>query len=300
VLALSSAAFAADVPVVRKAPPPPPPAVSAFDIAFGGAIASDYNFRGISQSDRGPSVFAYFEPRFNVTPNVQLYAGIAGYSTKLPTDPAAEIDLYAGVRPTFGPLALDLGLLYYWYPRETQQFCGDLLCSFLTPTPTPLPFTVSDTDFLEFYGKATYTFNDVVAVGAALYYAYDWLGSGADGTFVSGNIKLTAPGTLLPAGIGAYFSAEVGHYWLGTFDALAPVVAPFDIPDYWTWNLGIGFTYKAITLDLRYYDTDLTRAECFAVTGDPRGITGGSLTSKWCDATFIAKLSFDLTLASLK
>src|SRR6185436_3461162 len=122
-LAFSAApALAADMPA--KAPKVAPAAApSPWDIAFGAAVMNDYNFRGISQSDRGPAAFAYFEPRFNITPDVQLYAGIAGTSVKLATDPSAEIDLYGGIRPTFGPVQFDIGGIYYWYPRETQ-FCG--------------------------------------------------------------------------------------------------------------------------------------------------------------------------------
>ncbi len=58
-----------------------------------------------------PSVAAYFEPRYNINPNLQLYAGISGESISFPNRAAAEIDLYGGIRPTFGPLALDFGYL---------------------------------------------------------------------------------------------------------------------------------------------------------------------------------------------
>ena len=34
-------------------------------------------FRGITQSNHKPSVSAYFEPRYNVTKDLQLYAGLA-------------------------------------------------------------------------------------------------------------------------------------------------------------------------------------------------------------------------------
>ena len=36
--------------------------------------------------------------------------------------------------------------------------------------------------------------------------------------------------------------------------------------DYDTWNIGIGFTYKVFTLDLRYSDTDLSKGNCNAFT----------------------------------
>ena len=121
VAALASSAgpvLAADMIVKARPVAAPPPSI--WDIAFGAAVMSDYNFRGISQSDRGASVNAYFEPRLNINPNLQLYAGISGYSVKLATDPAAEIDLYGGIRPTFGPVALDFGAMYYYYPEGAR------------------------------------------------------------------------------------------------------------------------------------------------------------------------------------
>ena len=93
------------------APPPP-----AWDLAFGSAIASDYVFRGITQSNHKPSVAAYFEPRYNINKDLQLYAGIGGASICFPNRAAAEVDFYAGIRPTFGKLAFDFGVWYYWYP----------------------------------------------------------------------------------------------------------------------------------------------------------------------------------------
>ena len=104
---VAGSALAADLPAKAKpiAAPPPP----AWDVAFGAAIASDYIFRGITQSAHKPSASAYFELRYNVNPDWQFYAGTAGASIDLPNQAAAEIDFYGGVRPTFGKLALDLG-----------------------------------------------------------------------------------------------------------------------------------------------------------------------------------------------
>lgn len=304
IAAATGPAFAADLgKMVVKAPPPAP--VSPWDIGFGGGIASDYNFRGISQSDRGASPFAYFEPRYNVSKNFQLYAGIAGYGVDLASNPSAEIDFYGGFRPTFGSLALDFGFIYYWYPRE-KGHSTDPSVAF---PPYPNGNTVlSQTDFWEVYGKGTYTFNDMLSAFGSVYYTPDWLNSGADGTFASIGLKFT--GTALPNGVGWFLSGEVGHYWLGTPKADPFVFAPptVNFPDYLTWNVGLAFTYKVFTLDFRYYDTDLSKEECNYLTGDPTAAIGGTpipgnpagLQSKWCNPAFIVKLSADLTLDSLK
>ncbi len=63
--ALTAPALAADL--VTKGPPAAvvAPAAPLWDVAFGGVIMSDYNFRGISQSNSEPSVGAYFEPQLN-------------------------------------------------------------------------------------------------------------------------------------------------------------------------------------------------------------------------------------------
>ena len=41
---------------------------------------------------------------------------MAGASIDLPNHAAAEIDFYGGIRPTFGKLALDLGVLLLLLP----------------------------------------------------------------------------------------------------------------------------------------------------------------------------------------
>src|SRR5262245_47066 len=115
-VSVAAPAFGADMP--KKAPKvAPAPAPSPWDIAFGAAVMNDYNFRGISQSDRGPAGFAYFEPRYNITPDLQLYAGYAATSVKLATDPTAEIDLYGGTRPASGPVQFCVGPPCDWSPR---------------------------------------------------------------------------------------------------------------------------------------------------------------------------------------
>ena len=305
---LSAPALAADLgrKMVTKAPPVA--AVNPWDIAFGAALMTDYNFRGISQSDRGPSVNAYFEARYNSAANLQWYAGIAGSSVKLATDPSAEIDFYGGVRPTFGPLALDFGFIYYYYPKEVQ---------FGAPGGPPAFFpsgntTLANTDYWEVYAKGVYTFNDMVAAGFNVYYSPDWLNTGADGTYVSGTLKFTGPSSSFPPNWGGYLSGEVGYYALGTtkFDPVAfPAPGGWDLPSYTYWNVGGGLTYKVFTLDLRYHDTDLSKEECNVLTADPGATLGGTpipitntagALSKWCGSAFIAKLSVDTTLSAIK
>src|SRR5947208_15290246 len=112
---VSAPALAADM-VVKAIKAPPPPAFEPWDIAFGSAIMNDYVFRGVTQSNHKPSVAAYFEPRYNVTKDVQLYVGVAGESISFPNRAAAEIDVYGGIRPTIGMFAFDFGVWGYLYP----------------------------------------------------------------------------------------------------------------------------------------------------------------------------------------
>ncbi len=110
----SGSTFAADM--VTKAKPMAPAAFDPWDFAFGSAMMSDYVFRGITQSNHKPSVAAYFEPRYNLNKDLQLYIGTSGESISFPNRAAAEIDVYGGIRPTFGAFAFDFGVFGYLYP----------------------------------------------------------------------------------------------------------------------------------------------------------------------------------------
>ncbi len=267
---------------------------SPWDVAFGAAIMSDYNFRGISQSERHPSGSAYVEPRYNITKDLQLYAGIAALGVDLAQKPLAEVDIYGGIRPTFGALALDFGAIYYWYPS------GELL---LYPNGN---ISLANQSYWEVYGKATYTVSDVLSVGANLFGFSSWLNTGASGYFASATAKVTLPP--LANGVAWSLSGEFGHLELGATKIAPPVyLASIPLPDYEHWNLGVTFTWNKLTLDLRYHDTNLSKGECNLLTGDPGAVFAGDLTpfnngnvSKWCGAAVVAKLSADLTLADLK
>ena len=105
---VTGSAFAADMPVKARRRRRRP--LSIPGISPSARITNDYVFRGITQSNHKPSVAAYFEPRYNVTKDLQLYVGLAGESISFPNRAAAEIDIYGGIRPTFGAFAFDFGV----------------------------------------------------------------------------------------------------------------------------------------------------------------------------------------------
>jgi uncharacterized protein (TIGR02001 family) len=288
----ASSASAADM-AVKAAPAPAAAPVSPWDVAITAAVMTDYNWRGITQSDHQPSVQGGFEPRYNVTKDVQLYAGISGESIDFPNHAAAEIDLYGGIRPTFDKLALDFGFWYYDYPGG--QCYHDAMAGCLPGVSAFDNYAKADASFYEVYGKATYTVNDNLSVGAQVWYSPSVSNTGADGLYYAGNVTLTAPANMLPNGIGAYASADLAYWSLGTTDAF---YGNTPLPSYTSWDLGLGFTWKVFTLDLRYYDTDLSKYECNTITGDFTATAAGD--SNWCSATFIAKLSAAVNLSGLK
>jgi uncharacterized protein (TIGR02001 family) len=318
----AGSAFAADLPT-KAVKAPPPVAFDPWDIAFGSAIMNDYVFRGITQSNHNPSVTAYFEPRYNINKDLQLYVGSSFESISFPNRAAAETDIYGGIRPTFGMFAFDFGMWGYLYPGGSCYYGAPVdFAGNATGGGCAEKFLLNgnvakkDASFYEGYAKVNITLNDMFQVGFNEYYSPNFLNLGAWGDYASVTGKFTAPSAYFgSSGIGMYVSGEFGRQWLGTSDSFYGTAAfPNGIkePDYNTWNIGVGFTYKVFTLDLRYSDTDLSKGDCNALTSDfnTRGnITANSGTSitsinpsgvgsNWCGATGIAKLSVDLTAAS--
>jgi uncharacterized protein (TIGR02001 family) len=322
----ASSALAADMAVKAKVPPPAP--FDPWDFAFGSAIMNDYIFRGVTQSNHKPSVAVYFEPRYNFTKDLQAYIGLAGESISFPNRAAAEIDIYGGIRPTFGMFAFDIGAWGYLYPGgqcfNAGAFPGsgipgsEAQCILNGSLPVNGNVAKRSASFYEVYGKVNITLTDQFAVGFNEYYSPNFLNLGAWGNYASVTAKWTAPSTTFgSSGVGMYISGEFGRQWLGTSDAFYGVTQLAGFPNftngipepsYNTWNIGVGFTYKVFTLDVRYSDTNLSKASCNAFTSDfsttnfnvanITAINPGGFGSNWCSATGIVKLSADLTAAS--
>jgi uncharacterized protein (TIGR02001 family) len=284
---LSGSALAADV-LVKKAPAAAPaPPTPLWDLAFGAALMSDYNFRGVSQSNREVSYGAYAELQFNPAGMGQFYAGLAAWRVNWPstpafgfTNPAAEVDITGGWRNTWGAFTLDLGFIYYYYPNEV--FNG---------------FT-NDSDFWEIYAKPGYNITPDLSIGLNFFYTPDLLhysialgGPKAPAVYVSLTGKWVTP---WKAGdLGAYLSGELG-YW--SIDKAGFVAAGLGDPSYAYGNIGLAFTYKMATLDLRYHGNSMSSTTCqsFLLIGP------ANPANKWCGSAFIAALKFDTSWSALK
>ena len=240
-----------------------------------GGIASDYIYRGTTLSDGKPAFGAGFEATYG-----WLYAGSTVASVKLPTRPNAEIAVSGGVRPTWRNIELDLGIIYFAYPGELPGSPG--------------------IDYWETALRAAAPVGDSFRVAAGYAFSPNVSNTGAWSQYAAAGFGFEVPAHVLPKDIGASFTTAAGYSWFGR-QSLA--LGGFELPAYLNWQAGVTFTHKAFNLDIRYYDTNLSKENCFVFTGDPNAMPGGrinpvtnpdGLTSPWCNATVVAKLWFEL------
>lgn len=197
-LALAGAAQAEDAPKVA--------------LAFNIGANNDYVFRGVSQTNEDVSVFGGVDATFGIG-----YAGIWASNVDFGNGTDGEIDLYAGVKPTAGPVSFDLGVIYYGYPGQPK---GSHEAYWEGKAAASIPA-----------GPAT--------LGAAVYYSPEFFGKTGDAVYYEVNATVAVPNTKFS------FSGAVGRQ---------QVKGP---ADYTTWNAGMGYALTDhIGLDLRYFDTD--------------------------------------------
>jgi uncharacterized protein (TIGR02001 family) len=231
---------------------PATPTQSSFDVSFGGSITSDYNYRGYTLSDHRPSASANFEVTYNV-----FFAGLDGASVRMPKLSQLQMTNSGGIRPVFGTLTMEAGVLYYSYPGS------DI-----------------DIAYQEYYVAPTYAVTSKLTLGLNVYYAPDYSRTGAWENYNSVTAKYKFDSDLS-------FSAELGHQSFGTTNPTA-ASPPIALPDYTYWNLGFSYVYKAVTMDLRYYASTLSRQSCYLITGTGQPGTG----SNGCSPAGIATLSW--------
>jgi hypothetical protein len=200
-------------------------------------------------------------------------------TVKLPTQPLAEFTFAAGLRPKIATIDFDFGITYFAYPGERL------------PGATGI-------NYWEAVFRGDRKIGEQVRVAAGYAYSPDVSNTGAWSQYVAAGVGYDVPGRLLPPNLGISFTTAAGYSWFGN---QAPTLGGFPLPAYLNWQAGVTFTHKAFNLDLRYYDTNLSKENCFVFTGDPNARLGGrvdpvtnpaGLISNWCGATFVAKAWF--------
>ena len=102
-LAMAPMAFAQD-----KKPEPD------FTFAGNAGLFSDYRFRGYTQTDEKPAYQGGFD--FNTKAGFYLGNWNSNVSSVLYNGASLEMDFYGGYKVSAGPVGLDFGVLYYYYP----------------------------------------------------------------------------------------------------------------------------------------------------------------------------------------
>jgi len=247
---------------------------SQLEFDFRGGFATDYIYRGTTLSDHKPAVGAAIEAAF-----AHFYAGAAVASVKLPTQPAAEISMNGGVRQTIGNIDFDLGVTYFLYPGEIPG---------------------ANVDYWEAVIRADKRISESIRVAGGFGYSPNVSNTGAWSWYAAGGLGFIVPSNLLTPDVGVSISGAAGYSWFGN---QSQEFGGFPLPAYLNWQAGVTFSRKVFNLDLRYYDTNLSKEECFVFTGDPGAQPGGridpvtnpdGLVSRWCSATIVAKLWFAL------
>lgn len=183
-------------------------------LSYNVGVTSDYVFRGVSQTQEDPAVQGGIDATYGIG-----YAGVWASNVDFgANDPSAEIDFYAGVRPTVADTSLDLGVLYYSYTKDKGL------------TPGAYSYVELKAAASRAVGPAT--------VGLAFYYSPEFPGKTGDAMYyeVNGSVPVLPKLTL---------SGAVGHQEIDKAG------------DYATWNLGLTYAVTdKLGLDVRYSDTD--------------------------------------------
>lgn len=210
-------------------------APSDFTITGSATVASQYRFRGLSQSNNQPVI----QGAITVTHSSGLYVGTWGSSASSsdfnnsPIDiGGTEIDVFAGYSTDVAGVTLDGGVTGYLYP------------------------SLSELNYFELYGSIAKTYGPAKAkIGvnfapAQKVFDYSAFSGTRSNTYVYGDLSSAIPGTPLTV------HGHVG-YTSGGFDY---------VRDYLDYSVGVSASWKAFTLDASLVGTDLGRGRVYAGT----------------------------------
>lgn len=190
------------------------------DLSFNVGAATDYVWRGVSQTDENPQLSAGVD----TTLWSLGYAGAWISNVDFGNGTDAEFDLYAGVKPQVGPVTLDLGVIYYGYINQPSG---------------------PDQNFVELKAAGSMPIGPAT-LGAAVFYSDDFFGETGQATYVEVNGSIPVAEKISISGaVGRQNVDYDGDYttWnLGAGYALNDVVG-FDLRYHDTNEHGFGDLY---------------------------------------------------------
>jgi len=188
------------------------------------SLASDYTFRGISQTGNNPAVQGGFDYTYDFGP-AAVSAGIWASNVKF-SDATIEIDYYAGVGGSIDNFSWDLSAIYYTYPGADSSL---------------------NYDFFEIAPSIGYDFG-FMAVSAGLNYSPEYFGDSGDAYYTHGGIDIP---------LGKYFtlSGTVGYQAIDDN-------AAWGTDDYTDYGISLSTEIAGFGLSAGWTDTDLSKSQC--------------------------------------
>jgi uncharacterized protein (TIGR02001 family) len=195
------------------------------DISANVTLATDYAFRGVSQTDNQFAIQGGFD--WSHSSGIYLGTWASNVDSQFfggATDPQIELDLYGGFANEFSNgLGYDIGYLRYQYPGG------------------------SDFNTNEFYGSLSY-----MGFGASVNYSpkLQFVGSDSSAWYWAASYDHT-----FPYEIG--FSAHIGYNAGSAYsddDALGGT--------YTDWSLGLSKNVAGVDLGLTYVDNTVSKSDC--------------------------------------
>jgi uncharacterized protein (TIGR02001 family) len=168
---------------------------SDWSITGNAGLYSDYRFRGISQTNKKPA----FQGGYDVAHKSGFYVGNwnSNVDSAFYNGANLEMDFYGGYKPTFGDIALDVGILYYYYPgsgaNNTNKIDNTEIYLGGTWGPVSLKYSHATSDFFgvpdsknSYYLDGTFSYDIGNGLGAVAHVGYQKLKGGARITEIGG------------------------------------------------------------------------------------------------------------------
>lgn len=184
-----------------------------FDLSFNLGASTDYVFRGVSQTDENPQIFGGVDATVYGIGYVGAWVSNVDFG---PNTSDVEYDLYAGIKPTAGPVTLDLGVVYYGYGNQPNG---------------------ASYDYVEWKAGASAAVGPAT-VGGVVFYSDDFFGATGPATYYELN-------GAVPVAEKITVSGAIGHQ---------EIKGPADY-NTWNLGVGYALN-DIIGFDLRYHDTD--------------------------------------------